>query len=74
MIAVKAELVLKVEQDEGAAREADGQADDVDGGECLVPHEIADGDGKVVFEHDQSLSLPSGRQNTGYRRNAGDGG
>ena len=51
VVAVIAEFVLEIEEDQRAAREADCETDDVDEGVGFVACEVADGDGDVVFEH-----------------------
>ena len=51
MMLVVGEFVLHVEQDQHAARHADGQPEDVDGRIALVPAQVSQGDGQVVPDH-----------------------
>ena len=53
MVGIEAQLILYVDVDEEAGRDADGQTEDVERGEELVALEGAPGDEEVVLPHGQ---------------------
>jgi hypothetical protein len=50
--AIYCKLLLDVQQDQDATRQPNGESQYIDGCVQFVPHQIADRDNKVIFDHD----------------------
>lgn len=54
---IEAEFVFHDEEDDEGGADADGETEYVDGGEEFIPPNAAEGDGKMVAEHEQGYGL-----------------